>query len=281
MDYYEFSFTVQSEETDTLIEILIAQLGEQQFESFKVEGNTLFAYIKSNLIQNPNDCLPEILHSELVQSFHFSHKLIKTENWNKLWESNFQPIVIDQRCIIKAPFHEIKETYEYELLIEPKMSFGTGHHETTSLMVKEILDRDFKGKNVLDMGCGTGVLGILCSMKGAKKVIGIDVDEWAYENTIENIKRNNIITMSAFHGNVSLLGSEIFNVILANINLNILLEDSKIYSDVLSPGGELIYSGIYEHDLSTLRNKVEAYKLSYCYHKTKNNWITAVFKKQS
>lgn len=279
MDYIELLCEISAQNTQEIVEILIAELNEIGYESYDESEHKLNAYIlekyfdleKIKQLQVNN--IPEV-------NIKFSHKVIKTQNWNAVWEKNFEPILVDNKCLIRAPFHESKANIEYEIIIEPKMSFGTGHHETTYLMLKTILELDCKDKNVLDMGCGTGVLAILASLKGAKEITAVDIDEWAYNNTLENIEKNNCSNIIVFQGDASLLINQQFDIIIANINRNILLEDIKHYAHVLKSGGTLLLSGLYDKDLPMIREEASNYSFKYISHYDKNSWIAAKFLKK-
>ena len=198
-------------------------------------------------------------------------------NWNEEWEKNFEPIVIADACAVRAPFHK-PFNVQYEIVIEPKMSFGTGHHETTFMMLQFILENTFEGKTVLDMGCGTAVLAILAEMRGASKVDAIDIDDWCVENSEENVLRNHCKYISVKLGDASVLPtSETYDTIIANINRNILLNDMEIYSKGLKMGGELYLSGFYKEDLPIIIECCNKLGLQFVENKEKNNWIAAKF----
>ncbi len=261
-----------SDETD----ILVAELASVGFESFTEEDDRLLAYIPEKDYSEKelyeNDYLKRHLKVLAVNS-------IEDQNWNAVWESNYEPVVI-RDCGIRAPFHPERKDLKYDIVIHPKMSFGTAHHETTALIIDMLLDKDVKGKKVLDMGCGTAVLAILSSMKGAAHITAIDNDEWAYTNAIENCTLNNIENIRVEMGDEQLLGEETFDLILANINKNILLGAIPDYARVLEKGGEIIFSGFYESDLEDIKNKAEANGLLYQLYKMKNNWVAASFIKK-
>ena len=224
LDYIEVTAKVNP--TEPWSDLLIDLMGEIGFESFDENHQGFKAYIPAQLFDKSK--LEEIQLSDENGShvdFNFEIKHITSQNWNELWESNFDPVDIEGRCFIRAPFHEAKNGYEYQIVIEPKMSFGTGHHETTSLMVQWVLDTDFSGKEVLDMGCGTGILAILSRKKGARNVVAIDNFIYAYENAIENAHYNDVTDITVMHGDASLLGDQKFDIILANITRNVLLAD--------------------------------------------------------
>ena len=272
MDYNEINF-VLNPVTDELREIIAALLGQIDFESFTDTKEGLKAYIQQPIFNE------ELMNETLIavqknfDSFNYSILTIKDKNWNAEWEKNFNPVCISGICRIHAPFHPKDNKYKYDLNIEPKMSFGTGHHDTTELMIKLMLDIDFFGQEVLDMGCGTGVLSILASLKNAKKILSIDIDNWAYENTIENAKRNNITNITTKKGDAAILAGHIFDTILANINRNILLNDIPIYVNSLKKNGCLILSGFYSQDLPVILEKAEQLGLKYDKHIESNNWI--------
>lgn len=272
--YIEYIFKVEPLQPGA--EILIAELGYAGFESFVETEEGVTAYIQK--AEWNEDILEDIniLNSEEFE-INFSHSEIEQVNWNEEWEKNFDPIEVDGRCTVRAPFHP-KKNFEYEIVIEPKMSFGTGHHETTFMMLQFILQNDFKGKSVLDMGCGTAVLAILTKMRGASEIDAIDNDEWCYENSIENIERNNCENISVQLGDASLLGNKKYDTIIANINRNILLNDMESYVKCLNKGGSLFLSGFYDDDLPVITDCCNNLSLEFVENKQKNKWVAAKFK---
>jgi len=275
MDYIELNCKIASEKMGS--EILMAQLGEIGFESFMETNEGLLAYIpakdfkeKSLNILQSSDC------KELLQ-FTYEFHLVEDQNWNEVWESNYEAVVIADKCLVRAPFHPKMENIEYDIIIEPKMSFGTAHHETTSLMIEHLLETDLKNKSVLDMGCGTGVLAVLAALKGASKITAIDNDEWAYQNTVENVLKNQKGEIEVFEGDADLIKDKNFDVIIANINRNILLNDMGAYSLSLNKNGVLFLSGFYETDLPIIKEKATSLGLNYASHLTKNYWVAAKF----
>jgi len=271
--YLEYDFTIKP--TQPATDILIAELGEVGFESFVENETGLLAYILKS------DWREDILNGLYILQqpgfeISWTQKEIQQQNWNAEWERNFHPITVGDRCMVRAPFHPAAEV-EYDIVIEPKMSFGTGHHETTHMMLQHILDMDVQGKSVLDMGCGTGVLAILAKKKGAGPVDAIDIDEWCYLNTQENIERNDCGSIKAFQGDSSLLKGKEYDVILANINRNILMEDIPVYVECLTSGGTLLLSGFYSGDLDAISSKCAAYGLQFEKNLEKNNWISAKY----
>ncbi len=255
-------------------DVLIAELADIGFESFSEEDYGFRAYIPActyrakavkEVFERKREVKPEKLAFEVVK--------IGGRNWNAVWESNFEAVTIAGKCHIRAPFHEQPGNVDFDIIIEPKMSFGTGHHETTSLMVEWLLETGFNGKSVLDMGCGTGVLAILAAKKGAEPVTAIDNYLFAYENTIENAERNDIKNMRILHGDASLLGDEDYDVIIANITRNVLLEDMAAYARVLKPGGILLLSGFLAFDKDIIFAEADKRGLQHAGEKTLKDWV--------
>ncbi len=272
--YIEYIFKVKPLQPGT--EILIAELGYAGYESFVETEEGVTAYIQKD--EWNKDILEDI---DILKSTEFKIDYTSTEieqiNWNTEWEKNFSPIEVDTRCTVRAPFHP-KRNFEYEIVIEPKMSFGTGHHETTFMMLQYILDNDFIGKSVLDMGCGTAVLAILAEMRGAQIIDAIDIDEWCFENSTENIQTNNCQNISVYLGDASLLKDKKYDVIIANINRNILLQDMAAYKECLNSSGTLFLSGFYNEDLAVITESCNNLGLHFVDNKQKNKWVAAKFK---
>lgn len=280
MDYIELKCQIQPY-SEEIAEILIAELGEMEYESFTQGEDTVEAYIQAPLFDL--ESVKELSLNQIPNapfSLNFSHKTIESQDWNAVWESNFSPVIISDQVVIRASFHTDTPKVPYDIVIDPKMSFGTGHHSTTSLMVQSILEADLTGKTVLDMGCGTSLLAILASMRNAEKVDAIDIDEWPYKNSLENIKNNKTDNVSVFLGDAALLEGKKYDVVLANINRNILLNDMKHYVACLPTNGELIMSGFYSEDLSHIQDEAEKNGLQYCGHKTDLNWVAVRFQKK-
>ena len=274
-NYIEYQFTVVPKEPWE--EILLAALQELPFESFNHSETSLLAYV------------PEILHFEgflnsisLFEdpsiSISVKKKTIKPVNWNAKWESEFQHIVIGDNCVVRADFHP-DQGKRFELIINPKMSFGTGHHQTTHMMLDFALSESFEGKSILDMGCGTGVLAILASMKGAVSVDAIDLDPWCIENATENALKNNCSNVNCVLGSSLTKDIPTYGLIFANINRNILLEQISSFSLALIEGGVLLLSGFYQSDIESLRQCCEAEGLSYEEEKQKGDWCALKFVK--
>lgn len=257
------------------VEILIAELGYAGFESFVETHNGVTAYIQKDAWHEEILETINILDSEEFQ-ITFSFSEIEQTNWNAEWEKNFKPIIVDNLCAVRAPFHE-KQNTTYDIIIEPKMSFGTGHHETTHMMIQYLLANDFNGKSVLDMGCGTGVLAILAEKVGAKSVDAIDIDNWCYLNSLENVERNQCQNISVYEGDASLLKSKTYDRIIANINRNILLNDLSKYVDCLQPDGLLFLSGFYKDDIPIIEEASTKIGLKCVETIEKNHWVALKF----
>jgi ribosomal protein L11 methyltransferase len=273
--YIGYTFKVEPIQPGT--EILIAELGFSGFESFVETPDGVIAYIQEA------DHSPTILASVQILSsneFAITYKFetIAQTNWNAEWEKNFNPIVVDNQCAIRAPFHEPFDV-KYDIIIEPKMSFGTGHHETTHMMIQHILASDFTNKSVLDMGCGTGVLAILAEKKGARFLEAIDIDNWCYLNSLENVSRNDCHHINVLEGDASLLKGKQFDVIIANINRNILLNDLSAYVTCLNENGSLFLSGFYDSDCELIESTCNALNLKFEHKLKRNNWVALKFVK--
>ena len=273
--YISYTFKVSPKEPAT--EILIAELGEVGFESFVENEEGVEAFIQKT------DWNAQVLENIYVLKsgeFKISYEMqeIAQTNWNIEWEKNFNPIQVDGLVSIRAPFHE-NPNLKYDIVIEPKMSFGTGHHETTHMMVQHLLDLDVAGKKVLDMGCGTGILAIFAEMKGAKPIDAIDIDNWCYQNSLENVERNNCKHIAVYEGDASLLKNKKYDVIIANINRNILLNDMQVYASCLDENGVILLSGFYKEDIPVIDAEVSKYGLKLDKQIERNNWVALKYVK--
>ncbi|MBF8148344.1 50S ribosomal protein L11 methyltransferase [Winogradskyella sp. F6397] len=271
--YIGYTFCVKP--LQPAVEILIAELGYAGFESFVENEQGVIAYIqKDEWNENILDDIYILNSDEFEISYTFED--IEQTNWNEEWEKNFNPIVVDDVVSVRAPFHEKPDT-KFDLVIEPKMSFGTGHHETTHMMIQHILKNDFKGKTVLDMGCGTGVLAILAEQVGARKLDAIDIDNWCYLNSIENVERNDCKHISVYEGDVKLLKGKKYDTIIANINRNILLADISEYAKCLNENGSLFLSGFYEQDIPIIEAECNKQMLKLEETLQKGQWVSLKF----
>jgi len=268
-NYIAYHFTIEPVALGS--EILIAELGETAFESFVETETGISAYIQKELLTD--DVLEDI---QILQSdeFKISYSIEEIEqvNWNEEWEKNFEPIDVDGICYVRAPFHE-RSNAQFDIVIEPKMSFGTGHHETTHMMIQHLLELDVTNLKTLDMGCGTAILAILAEMKGAKPIDAIDIDNWCYLNSIENAERNNCKHISVYEGDAALLPGKKYDLIIANINRNILLNDMQTYVDCLNKNGILLLSGFYQEDFSAINDSCTEKGLIFEKQFERNNWV--------
>ena len=273
--YIGYHFTIEPLELGS--EILIAELGEKAFESFIETETGISAFVQKDLWDtNILEDIQILDNPEFKIEYTFEE--IEQVNWNEEWEKNFEPIDVDGKCHVRAPFHE-KTNAEFDIVIEPKMSFGTGHHETTHMMIQHLLETDLVGKKTLDMGCGTAILAILAEMKGAQPIDAIDIDNWCYLNSIENAERNNCKHISVYEGDASLLVGKKYDVIIANINRNILLNDMQQYVACLNENGILFLSGFYTEDIPVISESCTPKGLTYVKQFERNNWVALKFKK--
>jgi len=276
MEYTKINCSLQPD-TEINREILIAELGNAGCESFTETDEFVEAYIPTADFSEAG--LTKLFpHDFPYFKFSFTTEVIPDQNWNKVWEKNyFQPLVIADRCLIRAPFHTDYPKTEYEIVIEPGMAFGTGNHETTSLIIAKIFEQDLIGKTVLDMGCGTGILGILASMRGAKKIIGIDIDTWAISSSVENTANNNVQNLEVILGGAEAIPDTKFDFIYANIQRNILLNDMSQYCKALKQGGELLMSGFYFDDLESIKERAFELGLEFKNFTENEKWVVAAF----
>lgn len=275
MQHY-LEFNIKIEPLYPWNEILMAELINVGFDSFTEESDGILAYIpKENFDENELKSLWLFSHDEVKISYTYQE--MPNINWNEEWEKNFSPINVEDKVLIRAEFHESQNT-PYEVIIQPKMSFGTGHHATTYLMIQQMLEMDFTNKKVLDMGCGTSILGIFAKLKGAGETLGIDIDEWSVENSKENIARNNV-DIRIEHGTADNLGNENFDIILANINRNILISDIPTYVSVLNKGGQLLLSGLCFFDVEDILEVCTAQNLVLKNKVQREEWVSLLLEK--
>lgn len=267
--------------SEAVTDITAAILAAEGFESFVPAGDSLSAYIRSELFtESTMTCLTDFPIPDVDISWE--SELIPGQDWNSEWEKHyFKPIVIEDRCVIHSSFHKDVPTALYDVVIDPKMAFGTGHHSTTSLILRQLLSMDLGGKSVIDMGTGTGILSILASMRGASPVTGIEIDEPAWENAVDNCKLNSHPEISMLHGDASLLGTVGYeaDVFLANINRNVICADISHYHRATAMGGLLIVSGFYEEDISIIRDAAEQQGFAFDSFSSMNDWACVRFKK--
>lgn len=279
MDYTQVAFSfndVQEYQKD----LLIAELADIGFDTFEDTTTGFDAFIVANQFNETalNDVLmgfgDELQYTYTINS-------IEPQNWNEEWEKNFSPLIINEDCYVRATFHEYQPQYQYEIVIDPKMAFGTGHHQTTTMMMLYILETEVKDKVVLDMGAGTGILGILAAKRGAKEIIAIDNDEVCYRSAIENAALNQIPNLTSLCGSKEAIPAVDFDLILANINRNILLDQIASYAAVLKDKGTILFSGFYEQpDLEMIKTHCADFKLTYVNHKKIGDWVAAQFLKK-
>lgn len=277
MHYIELTCSLNTMSQEILSAYLITGLGEIGYESFEERENIVVAYIPEEMY---NQILLQERINEIPEEFgkiSWEVSKIEQQNWNAEWEKHFNPVLISDKVLIKASFHHNLPEAEFPITINPKMSFGTGHHSTTALMIKSMLEIDFKDKTVLDMGCGTGILAILANKLGAATITAVDIDEWAVSNAKENFQLNNIADCELLQGGAELISGKKFDIILANINRNILINDMHAYAASLKTGGILLISGVYNTNLEQIQQAAEKSGLTYKSYIEKNNWIAALF----
>ncbi|WP_307758832.1 50S ribosomal protein L11 methyltransferase [uncultured Mediterranea sp.] len=278
MKYLEFTFHTQPC-TETANDVLCAVLGEVGFESFVEQPDGLAAYIQKDLYDE--DAVRQAVDDFPLPDTTVTYSYVEAEDkdWNEEWEKNFfQPIVIGDRCVVHSTFHHDVPQVPYDIVINPQMAFGTGHHETTSLIIGELLDSDLQGKSVLDMGCGTSILAILARMRGAARCTAVDIDDWCVRNSLENITLNHLDSIDVYQGDASSLADKgPFDVVIANINRNILLADMKHYTARMNPGATLLMSGFYTDDIAAIRSEAESLGLTFVEYREKNRWATVKF----
>lgn len=275
MDPSYIEYTFKADPLQPAVDILIAELAEIGFDSFVETDEGLKAYILKELLEKQKVENLSVLHNKEFEISFQSSEIVQ-QNWNADWENNFSPITLGDLCTVRAPFHK-KPNTTFDIRIMPKMSFGTGHHETTYMMLDFLLHTNLEGKSVLDMGCGTGVLAILAEKKGATFVEAIDIDPWSYQNAKENVLENGCTKIVVKEGDAGLLKEQRYDIVIANINRNILLSDIHVYAEHLQDNGVLFLSGFYKDDLALITEESKKYKLKFEQNLEKNNWVAAKY----
>jgi|TARA_B100000902_G_scaffold313291_1_gene303698 ribosomal protein L11 methyltransferase len=269
MEYIEVD--IEIEKSEVFSDIVVARLNEIEFETFLENDNGVRCYIQAKLFDKKKlDIELDKIKQYTKLNFNINH--VAQKNWNEEWEKNFKPVQINSHCLIRSEFHNNSGNFKDEIIITPKMSFGTGHHETTFLMINELYNLDLNDKSILDMGSGTGVLSIVASKNGAKQVVGIDIDEWAFQNSIDNAKLNNTENISFLHGDIKLIENQDFDIILANINRNIIEKDIEEYYNLLSDKGDLLISGFLVEDVDFIINLSINNRFNVINKKNKGQW---------
>lgn len=284
MDYYELSFTYDSPiDNDVISDVLADRLGSIGYDSFTKNEEGLQAYITEKAFDEGK--LASKIRRFPIKGvkINYTKQVIEGRDWNEEWEKNyFEPVDIEGECLIRASFHKPKPGFKYNIVIDPKMAFGTGNHETTFLMIREMLRLNVEGKSVLDMGCGTAVLAILAEMKKADKVVGIDIDEWAYNNALENIRLNHAKGIKVLLGGAERIRNlGMFDVVFANINRNILLSDISLYAECMVQGSDLFLSGFYTQDIPAIEAECKRSGFNILYYTEKNSWAAIRAQKRS
>ena len=275
MKTFEYSFTAPT--SDIQHDMLVTMLADLGFDSFMEDDMGLKAYCTTD--QRDDQAVVELLQMEALRGLKLRGvEEMPDKDWNELWEASYQPVIVNERCRVRAPFHAPDSSFEFDLVIEPKMSFGTANHETTAQIIQLMLETDFKGKEVLDMGSGTAVLAILAKKLGSSRTMAIDNDEWAYRNAFTNCELNGISNIEIVLGDAAAIKGS-FDVVLANINRNILLRDMHCYVDAMRPQAHIFFSGFYTEDLESIKAEAARNGLRYVRHLAKNNWVAAEFEK--
>lgn len=275
--YLEVTFEISAEFSD----LIIAELDQYGYDSFQEIETGVQAYI---LVDDFDEEIIKALQQQYedVVAFDYTVSELENKNWNEEWEKNFEQSIISDQCIVRASFHVPDKEYKYDIVINPRMSFGTGHHATTSMMLLHELDMDIHNKKVLDAGCGTGVLAIMAAKLGAKEVFAYDIDDWSYNNALDNFSLNNTETINISVGEVDVaIQHSSYEVILANINKNVLLQDIQHFAKILQENGYLVLSGFYEKDIEDILDEAKKYNFSLENQKEKDSWVSLRLKKSN
>lgn len=274
IDYLSVNITCK----EPFVEILIAELSDLGYDSMMETDNGLEAYIKPAAFHEAE--IKSLVEKYSKAQITYSVEEVVERNWNEEWESNYDPIHVEDKILVRATFHEPDASFSYEIVINPRMSFGTGHHDTTYLMLRNLLDINFEGKKALDAGSGTGILAIMAEKLGASEIVAYDNNTWSTENTPENISINGCKHIVVMEGTIETLDfKQKFDVILANINKNVLIHEMPRYVETLAEDGVILFSGFYEHDSEDLKAAATKYGLTYKSHRVRNNWCSLVFHK--
>ncbi|MFC5270542.1 50S ribosomal protein L11 methyltransferase [Adhaeribacter terreus] len=275
MDFIEVAVQAPQDFAD----ILTAELSEIGYDTFMDTDSGFNAYITEDIFSE-TDLQEVVAKYAAMAEISYQTSKIEKQNWNEEWEKNFEPLIIGNEVSVRASFHPQPENVQYDIVINPKMTFGTGHHETTTLMIENQLTVDHKGKRVLDMGTGTGILAIMACKLGASEVVGVEVEDWSVENARENAELNNCPNILVHFGDVKVVENDApYDVVLANINRNVLLADLAAYTKLLKSGGPLVLSGFYIEDLPALKEEATRCGLVFETNREKNNWVSAIFRK--
>lgn len=276
MGFIEISISCQQDYQ----EILMAEISQLSYDSIIETDEGFNAYVTTELFDQT--ALDALLDRYKVAEIKYTKEYVAKKNWNAAWEENYDPIVINDECIVRATFHKVDLPYKYDIIVTPKMSFGTGHHETTSQVLTLQMDLDHQSKRVMDAGCGTGVLSIMAEKRGASQIDSFDIDEWCVENSTENYQLNNCEKCTIQKGSITevKLSETPYDIVIANINKNILLLEMDQYASFLADNGDLLLSGFYAHDLEDIKASCQDNGLTYHNHITKNNWVAAHFVKE-
>ncbi len=292
MKYLKTIFTIESaissdiqiekETLSTACDICAALAGYVGYESFENTDYGIIGYVQENVYNRDGlkNSIEDFPLENISVKFHTEEA--ENKNWNEEWENEgFRPILVGERCIIHDTHHQIDSQYPINIEIDAKQAFGTGTHDTTRMIVELLLNSELKGKRILDCGCGTGILSIIASKCGAKEIIGYDIDEWSVRNTLHNAQINNTSNITAMLGNASILETIdcSFDLVLANINRNILINDMPYWTEMMSTGSELIVSGFYIQDISKIKNRAASLGLQFILEKQSDTWAMLCFKK--